>query len=483
MVFSSLIFLCIFFPLQMIVYKCCKSTEAKNSSLIIFSLVFYAWGEPAFILALLFLSFFDWLISKYIEKTRGTSRCKPLLVFAVIVNIGMLAFFKYAVFVMVNLQGLTGFPSVIPNIALPIGISFYTFQLLSYVIDVYRGEVPAQPKYRRLLLYVSLFHQCIAGPIVRYQDVCEQIMDRHVSSADFRNGINRFCVGLAKKVLLANICGKLASDILLDGTAANQAANMPQLLNTPALSLWIGCIAYAFQIYLDFSAYSDMAIGMGLMVGFRYKENFNHPYVAKGISDFWRRWHMSLSTFFRDYVYIPLGGNRKGNGRTAINLLIVWFLTGMWHGAGWNFILWGLYYFIFLSIEKFILKDFFQKIPSIFSRTYTLLVVLFGWVLFYFTDLTQAWTVVKGMFCANGNAFTNFETTNMLRNNMFFLLVAVLACTPLPMKLYRKFTSSTLILLRPIAAISEWALPVASIFVSISFLVSDTYNPFLYLQF
>ena len=277
---------------------------------------------------------------------------------------------------------------MVPKIALPIGISFYTFQLLSYMVDVYRQEVPAQPKFRRLLLYVSLFHQCIAGPIVRYKDVSEQILCRHVDSEDMRNGINRFVSGLAKKVLLANVCGSIASRTILSGAAADQAANLPTLENASALTLWLGCFAYALQIYLDFSAYSDMAIGMGLMVGFRYKENFNYPYLANSITDFWRRWHMSLSSFFRDYVYIPLGGNRKGKPRQALNLLIVWFLTGMWHGAGWNFILWGLYYFVFLALEKFLIPGL-QRLPAFFAHLYTLVVVFFGWVLFYFTDFTQ----------------------------------------------------------------------------------------------
>ena len=287
MVFSSLVFLCVFFPLQMLVYYLAKGIEARNTVLILFSLVFYAWGEPFFIVLLLFMCFVDWAVSQGIYKYRGTGKSK----------------------------------------------AFYTFQLLSYMVDVYRQEVPAQPKFRRLLLYVSLFHQCIAGPIVRYKDVSEQILCRHVDSEDMRNGINRFVSGLAKKVLLANVCGSIASRTILSGAAADQAANLPTLENASALTLWLGCFAYALQIYLDFSAYSDMAIGMGLMVGFRYKENFNYPYLANSITDFWRRWHMSLSSFFRDYVYIPLGGNRKGKPRQALNLLIVWFLTGMWQAA------------------------------------------------------------------------------------------------------------------------------------------------------
>ena len=350
------------------------------------------------------------------------------------------------------------------------------------MVDVYRQEVPAQPKFRRLLLYVSLFHQCIAGPIVRYQDVAEQILCRHVDSEDMRNGINRFVSGLAKKVLLANVCGQIASRTILSGALADRASNMATLESASALALWLGCFAYALQIYLDFSAYSDMAIGMGLMVGFRYKENFNYPYLANSITDFWRRWHMSLSSFFRDYVYIPLGGNRKGKARQALNLLIVWFLTGMWHGAGWNFILWGLYYFVFLALEKFLIPGL-QRLPAFFAHLYTLAVVFFGWVLFYFTDFTQGWVVLKGLFCLNGNPLVNFEGQNLFLNYLFFLIVAVIACTPLPRILYHRVCSSTNGAAIALGTVLEYLLPVAGLLFSISYLVGDSYNPFLYLQF
>lgn len=482
MVFSSLVFLCLFFPLQMIIYYFARSIEAKNTVLILFSLVFYAWGEPFYILILLFMAFADWLISQFIYKYRGTGKSKGFLILGCAVDLSLLAFFKYAMFVMENTRRLTGFPSVIVQIALPIGISFYTFQLLSYMVDVYRGEVPAQKKFRRLLLYVCLFHQCIAGPIVRYKDVSEQILSRRVDQEDMRTGINRFCSGLAKKVLLANICGKLADMTILGGLAENSADKLATLGSTPALSLWIGCLAYMFQIYLDFSAYSDMAIGMGRMVGFHYKENFNYPYLARSVTDFWRRWHMSLSSFFRDYVYIPLGGNRKGKLRTVFNLFVVWLLTGMWHGADWNFILWGLYYFVFLALEKFVFP-FLQRLPGVLAHLYTLLIVFFGWILFYFRDFSQAGVVVKGLFCLNGNPFTNFETTNLLLNYCIFLLVAVIACTPLPRMLYHKLCDSTNAVAIVCGTFAEWVFPAAAVLLSVSFLVSDSYNPFLYLQF
>ena len=483
MVFSSLVFLCVFFPLQMLLYTFARGgIEAKNTVLILFSLVFYAWGEPFYIVLLLFMAFADWAISQLIYRYRGTGKSKAFLVLGCVIDLGLLAFFKYTMFLLNETHDWFGFPSVVPQIALPIGISFYTFQLLSYMVDVYRQEVPAQPKFRRLLLYVSLFHQCIAGPIVRYQDVAEQILCRHVDSEDMRNGINRFVSGLAKKVLLANVCGQIASRTILSGALADRASNMATLESASALALWLGCFAYALQIYLDFSAYSDMAIGMGLMVGFRYKENFNYPYLANSITDFWRRWHMSLSSFFRDYVYIPLGGNRKGKARQALNLLIVWFLTGMWHGAGWNFILWGLYYFVFLALEKFLIPGL-QRLPAFFAHLYTLVVVFFGWVLFYFTDFTQGWVVLKGLFCLNGNPLVNFEGQNLFLNYLFFLIVAVIACTPLPRILYHRVCSSTNGAAIALGTVLEYLLPVAGLLFSISYLVGDSYNPFLYLQF
>lgn len=483
MVFSSLLFLCLFFPIQMLVYTFANKIETKNTVLILFSLVFYAWGEPFFTLVLLFMAFFDWCMSRYIGQFRGTSTGKLLIGATVGVNIAILAFFKYGNFVCINLQNLTGFPQNLPNIALPIGISFYTFQLISYLVDVYRGEVPPQPRFRNLLLYVCLFHQCIAGPIVRYKDISEEILSRRVYSEDLRSGINRFCSGLAKKVLLANVCGSIATSTLLGGGIDTTGKAIATLGTTPALSLWLGCIAYALQIYLDFSAYSDMAIGMGRMIGFHYKENFNYPYLSGSIGDFWRRWHMSLSYFFRDYVYIPLGGNRCSRSRMVFNMFVVWLLTGMWHGAGWNFILWGLYYFVFLFVEKLWLGKLLTRIPKLISHAYTLLVVLFGWILFYFQDLSQMGVVLKGLFGLNGNGFMTYEAKSLLTTNLFFLLIALLACTPYPRKLYHWICERKGSALQGVVGVMECALPVISIFFSICFLVADSYNPFLYLQF
>mgnify|MGYP002324040564 CR=1 FL=1 len=430
MVFSSLVFLCVFFPLQMLVYYLAKGIEARNTVLILFSLVFYAWGEPFFIVLLLFMCFVDWAVSQGIYKYRGTGKSKAFLVLGCVIDLGLLAFFKYTVFILTETQSWFGFPSVVPKIALPIGISFYTFQLLSYMVDVYRQEVPAQPKFRRLLLYVSLFHQCIAGPIVRYKDVSEQILCRHVDSEDMRNGINRFVSGLAKKVLLANVCGSIASRTILSGAAADQAANLPTLENASALTLWLGCFAYALQIYLDFSAYSDMAIGMGLMVGFRYKENFNYPYISKSASEFWRRWHMTLSFWFRDYVYIPLGGNRCSRGRHLINLLVVWLLTGLWHGSAWNFVLWGLYYAALLVGEKFLWGKTLQKLPGLVQHVYALVLIIVGWVLFRSGSLTQVGEMVSAMFGAAPGGLWSGESVYYLRQFAWEWAVAFIAAMP-----------------------------------------------------
>ncbi len=481
MYFSSLVFLCVFFPLQMLVYSLAKKIETKNTVLILFSLAFYAWGEPFYIVILLFMALADWLISQQIGRHHGTSLGKAYLVLGCVIDLGLLSFFKYGTFLAENFHHWFGVPEIIPQIALPIGISFYTFQLLSYLVDVYRGEVPAQPKFRRLLLYVCLFHQCVAGPIVRYQDVSEQILSRHVTGQDLQNGINRFASGLAKKVVLANVCGKLAVLTIGEGTVSGAEA-LQRLQGTPVLSLWLGCFAYLLQIYLDFSAYSDMAIGMGLMVGFHYKENFDYPYLSRSVTEFWRRWHMSLSSFFRDYVYIPLGGNRRGKPRQALNLLVVWFLTGMWHGAGWNFILWGLYYFVFLALEKFLLPGL-QRLPAALAHLYTLLVVFFGWVLFYFRDLSLIGTVLKGLFGLNGNPFSSFGSTTLLLNYCFFLAVAILACTPLPRRLYHRLCESPNRAAFALGSVLECVLPLAGVVLSVSLLVGDSYNPFLYLQF
>ena len=472
MVFSSLVFLLGFLPALLLVYYLvpARFRGLRNLVLLGASLFFYWWGAgPLVLLMVLSISV------NYVGGLLAGQRDRPRLawaglLFAVCAGLGLLAWFKYAGFLARTICGL-GFAVPIPQVTLPIGISFFTFQGLSYVIDVYRGDAPIQKNPLDTALYVALFPQLVAGPIVRYTTVMEEIAHREETLSEFAAGATRFCFGLSKKMVLANSMGQIA-----DGVFGQTAANLD-----PGLA-WVGALAYTFQIYFDFSAYSDMAIGLGHTFGFHFLENFNYPYLANSITDFWRRWHMSLSSFFRDYVYIPLGGNRKGKARQALNLLIVWFLTGMWHGAGWNFILWGLYYFVFLALEKFLIPGL-QRLPAFFAHLYTLAVVFFGWVLFYFTDFTQGWVVLKGLFCLNGNPLVNFEGQNLFLNYLFFLIVAVIACTPLPRILYHRVCSSTNGAAIALGTVLEYLLPVAGLLFSISYLVGDSYNPFLYLQF
>ncbi len=458
------------------------SLKAKNTVMLVFSLLFYAFGEPIYILLLVGMAAADWLIARYIEKQKQNGKKGKFGVFLMcLVNLGLLGIFKYGTFFLENLKILTGFPSVIPNILLPIGISFYTFQLISYVVDVYRGEVPAQKNFFTLLLYVSMFHQCIAGPIVRYKDICAELENRRVTHTDLAGGVWRFTVGLAKKAILANAC-ELVSRTLL--TAENNSNALEVLASKSVSALWLGMVAYALYIYLDFSAYSDMAIGMGQMIGIHYNENFNYPYIAASVTEFWRRWHISLSTFFRDYVYIPLGGNRKGRVRTGFNLFIVWALTGFWHGASWNFVLWGIFFFVFAVLERLFLKKLLEKVPAV-SHIYLLIVVLFGWILFRFTDLKQIWTVLRGMFGANGNPFWSFETGAAIVPYIFVLIFAVIASTPLLTALGKKmkhlsFTNGFFFV---VFSIGKILLPIILLILSTAALVGDSYQPFLYFRF
>ena len=489
MVFSNLLFVYLFLPMNLIFYFLAKDIRTKNVVLLIFSLIFYAWGEPKYVFLLIAMALADYAFALIIEKGRGTKKAKAALFGAIFVSVGLIGVFKYGTFILQNVNSAFGVPAEIPNIALPIGISFYTFQLLTYVVDVYRGDAEAQRNFSKVLLYASLFHQCIAGPIVRYKDINEQILYRSTNASQMGRGINRFAVGLAKKALLANVCGSLCDKFLLSDSAANNMAvlsdNIKTLESRPVLAVWLGMIFYMLQIYLDFSAYSDMAIGMGQMIGFRYKENFNYPYTAKSVTEFWRRWHISLGAFFRDYVYIPLGGNRKGMARTLLNMFIVWALTGLWHGASWNYVFWGLYFFIFLAIEKLFFKERLKNMPKVISNIYLLTVVFFGWIIFKFRSTALGLTVFKGLFGLNGNAFTNFETTTLFKNYIFFLLIAIVAVTPLVRNMGRVFRTSAEneIKVGHIYGVVEIVLPVILLLAATFALVGDSYNPFLYFQF
>ncbi len=478
MVFSSLLFIFLFLPLQMGIYFFLDDKK-RNVELLIFSLIFYAWGGPVYLLLLTGETAISWFFGKRIEARRQEApedekAGKKELISACVCLLTLLCIFKYVTFICENTHALFGFPSKIPQIILPIGISFYTFQLLSYVADVYRGDVKAQQDYSKLLLYSSLFHQCIAGPIVRYETVAGEIESRKFDLNGLSKGIRRFSIGLAKKAILANTCAAMAAELLPEGVTA--------LSHQSTFSLWVGVLCFMFEIYFDFSGYSDMAIGMGLMVGFHYLENFNYPYMAVSVQDFWRRWHISLSTFFRDYVYIPLGGSRCSKGKYVRNLCVVWFLTGLWHGASWNYILWGLYYLVFLLLERFVIKG---RLPAVLSRIYTLLVIFFGWAIFKFENLAELGIVLQGMFTFQTGNIIGLDVKSQLISHLFFLIFAVIACTPAGRHLRKRmirtgYSSKTAL---TIVNITDAVLPALLLILSMLALVGNSYNPFLYFQF
>lgn len=482
MVFSSLIFLYAFLPLSLLVYFICRSREAKNVSLLVFSLIFYAWGEPKYVLLLMFMALSSWFCALRVDRSETDRGAKRWVAVSCAIDILLIGFFKYSGLVC-SVFGEV--PEFISNIALPIGISFYTFQLMTYVIDVYRFDADPQESYWNVLLYAALFHQCVAGPIVRYKTIAHELFVERDSS-DLLPGISRFCIGLSKKCLLANPCGALADSLLLETSVASDAsllaANTQTLSSLSVLGSWVGVAAFMLQIYLDFSAYSDMAIGMGQMLGLHYNENFDYPYTSRSVTEFWRRWHMSLGTFFRDYVYIPLGGNRRSPLRNVFNLFVVWALTGLWHGASWNFVLWGLYYFVFLLIERLFLRRVLDRLPGVFSHIYLIFAVFAGWILFHFTNVGLGFTVFTGLFGGNGNALYDFVSVTLLKNNMFLLAVSVVACTPLVRNvgraIYDRSGGSKLMRILRYAVV-----PVALLLLSTASLVGDSYNPFIYFQF
>lgn len=466
MIFASLLFLFIFLPLNLILYFLLPQNKAKNAVLIIFSLVFYAWGEPVWVLLLVLTAFLDYRHALVIEKYRSTARAKLALILSIVTDVGIFAVFKYTAFFVTNLNLFPFINLPVPSFALPIGISFYTFQTLTYIIDVYRGKIEAQKHFSKCILYLSLYFQLVAGPIVRYTDVAKEIEHRKLSVSRFSHGVYRFVTGLGKKVIIANAAGVFV-DKYMTGSFSS--------LTT--LGAWLGICMYTIQLYFDFSGYSDMAIGLGKMFGFDFPENFNYPYISKSVSEFWRRWHMTLGSFFRDYVYIPLGGNRKN---VYLNLFIVWFLTGFWHGASWNFVIWGLYNGLFICLER-LTKKYFEKIPSFIRHIYLLLVVNIGFVFFKFTNITQAISYLKVMFGKNAK-FVNLDTSALIANNLFWIVLSVILCMPIMQyvqRLYYKairksFTISI------VANVLRVAL-IAFIFLfSVAHLTGNSFNPFLY---
>ena len=466
MVFSSTIFLCVYLPLVLLGYYICPK-KGRNLFLLIASLVFYAWGEPKYVFLMIFSILVNYIFGRLMDKNRGRQkRMKLLLVLSVVIDIGLLSVFKYTDFIITNVNAIFGSSFDLLNIALPIGISFYTFQAMSYTIDVYRNDVRGQKNLIDFGMYITMFPQLIAGPIVRYADVQDQLAERSVTTADFSEGVMRFVVGLGKKVLLANQMGAVWSEIYALGG------------DVSALMAWTGAIAYTFQIYFDFSGYSDMAIGLGRMFGFKFPENFRYPYQSVSITDFWRRWHITLSTWFKEYLYIPLGGNRCGLARQALNLLIVWSLTGFWHGAGWNFVMWGLYYFVILFIEKLFLLKALDKLPKLFRHVYALLLIVIGWVIFASDDVGVLLPYLGSMFGANG-AVGGMDVYTLFTKAVL-LIICCVASTELPKRL---FLSATGAMNEKAAFTIKSVMTIALLALSMILLIGDSYNPFLYFRF
>lgn len=464
MVFSSLVFMFAYLPITLLAYYLVPR-QGRNIFLFIINLIFYGWGEPKLVLLMVFNIFFNYIGGWLVDKYRADAKKKKLfLILTCVLDIGILAVFKYTGMITetLNMLPFLNIPEL--QISLPIGISFYTFQTMSYVIDVYRDDAPVSKNFINFGTYVALFPQLIAGPIVRYRDVAEQLVNRRETLEMFTRGVKLFMVGLAKKVIIANTMGTLTTNIFAT-TDENGV-----------VGTWVGMIAYTFQIYFDFSGYSDMACGLGNMMGFEFLKNFNYPYIAKSITDFWRRWHISLSTWFKEYVYIPLGGNRKGVKRQILNLLIVWGLTGLWHGAAYNFVLWGLYYGLLLILEKFVLKKFLDRLPSFVQHIYTLFIIIIGWGLFYFTDVGQLGEFMVDLFNF-GNGICGNQAFNLIMSNLPMLIIAAVASTPLAAMLYNRFEHTRFMW------IPETLYCMGVLAVSTASLVNQSYNPFLYFRF
>ena len=468
MVFSSLEFIFFYLLATMLIYFLipARYLAARNFALLIVSLLFYGWSEPAYIWIMLLSIAIDYTCGKLVGKYKQTQpkKARAALVTSIVLNLSILGFFKYADFIIKNLSLIPMFSGLKPlGIALPVGISFYTFQTMSYTLDVYLGEAKVQKNIATFGSYVTMFPQLIAGPIVRYRDVDNELRERLHTVDNAVRGIKRFVCGLAKKVLLANTAG-VFYESFVQGVS-----------DTPSvLGAWLGIVFFAFQIYFDFSGYSDMAIGLGYIMGFNFPENFNYPYVSKSITDFWRRWHITLSTWFREYVYIPLGGNRKGKVRTFINLIVVWFLTGLWHGASWNFVLWGLYFAALLIIEKTFLGKILEKLPRFISHIYAIVFIVFGWFIFIWCDLENPCSYLSAMFTAP--CISQIAVYDLLRG-LLFLAILVLASTRLPYKIYCRLCDKT-----AFKIIMCITLPLI-ILLCTAYLVDSSYNPFLYFRF
>lgn len=476
MVFSSLTFLFAFLPITLIVYYLVPQ-KAKNVVILISGLVFYAWGEPIYVLAMIASTFIDYtagrLIAKYDDKPKIRLAC---LIVSLVMNLGLLGTFKYLGFLINSANAWFGLSIPNPNLPLPIGISFFTFQSMSYTIDLYRRNIKVQKNAVSFMAFVTLFPQIVAGPIVRYEDIQNEIDNRTITEKMVGDGISRFIIGLGKKVLIANNIGMLWTEI--------KALEYGEL---SAVSAWLGILAFTFQIYFDFSGYSDMAIGLGKMMGFTFPENFDYPYMSHSISEFWRRWHMTLGAWFKSYIYIPLGGNRKGLARTILNLLIVWTVTGIWHGASWNFMLWGAYFGILIVLERLFLGKWLEKIPSFFSWLYTFILVVFGWVMFDAVDVStvhigdmfsQVCTYIGAMFGANG-VFMDNTATNALMNYGVMFGICIFGSSDVV-----KTTSERIKEKAPSWVMYGYPIVQTVIMLaSVAYITTSSYNPFLYFNF
>ncbi|MDR0862282.1 MAG: MBOAT family protein [Oscillospiraceae bacterium] len=466
MLFSSVTFLYYFFPLVLVLHFLMphKTTKPRNYVLLLFSVVFYAWGEPKLLLLMLAQSFSGWFFGLFIERWRGKKLSKAALVAALVVGIGGLMFFKYADFFIENFNAATGISVPLLRLALPLGISFYTFQILSYDIDLYRSECEMQPNYFTFTTYVTLFPQLIAGPIVRYVDVAAELAERQITLTAFAGGARRFVIGLGKKVLIANVLGELVDICKTSGEHS-------------VLNAWLYIIAYALHLYFDFSGYSDMAIGMGHMLGFKFLENFNYPYIARSITDLWRRWHMSLSSWFRDYVYIPLGGNRCSKPRQVFNILVVWFCTGFWHGAGWNFIVWGLYFAALLLLEKFVLGKVLDKLPRVIQHIYALVFILIGWTIFDAPTLVTAGERIAALFGVGDTALAGVSSLYYLRSYAVPLILATIGATPIVRR------AATWVQQKRVTTVLEPLTVLLLLVLVTAYLVDGSFNPFIYFRF
>ncbi|MEI3085509.1 MAG: MBOAT family O-acyltransferase [Oscillospiraceae bacterium] len=471
MTFSSLTFTTLFFPAVLILYFICTDLRWRNGVLLVASLIFYSWGEPIWVLAMIGSTAINYVAAMLIDRASSPGLRKTALVVGAAASLAVLFYFKYAAFLVNSVTSLFGVSFSIPVLELPIGISFYTFQVLTYTVDVYRDKSPVQRDPFKLMLYVSCFPQLIAGPIVQYSDVAVMLDERESTPDGFTEGMKRFAVGLSKKVLLANVCGLIIEEL----PSAAGASGMS------VLGAWYISVLYSLQLYFDFSGYSDMAIGMGRIFGFTYKENFNYPYISKSASEFWHRWHISLGSFFRDYVYIPLGGNRRGRARTALNLAIVWALTGLWHGASWNFVIWGLYYGVLIILEKLVLADFREKLPGAAQHIAALLLIVVGWTVFYYTDMGCLGKHLGAMFGIGAAGLSDPVTMAVIRKYTVLPLIAAIASLPILPRLKAWLGKHEK--LEGAADIVSLVCLTALMLLSMIFIVGQSYNPFIYFRF